>query len=152
GTNGVSVFELGSAYLPALLVYDTVITNWTHVAVVYSNQQPRLYLNGALARTGLVSSRSSYPSTWFGDAANLGFGFYAGLLDEVSIYNRALTAAEIAGIFNAGSAGKCLPPVPPFIATQPTNQTAYVGDTVLFSVSAGGSKPLSYQWSFFGSP
>jgi Concanavalin A-like lectin/glucanases superfamily/Immunoglobulin domain len=152
GTNGVSVFELGSAYLPALLVYDAVITNWTHVAVVYSNQQPKLYLNGALVRTGLVSSRSSYPSTCFGDAANLGFGFYAGLLDEVSIYNRALTAAEIAGIFNAGSAGKCPPPVPPFIVTQPTNQTVYVGDTAVFSVNAGGSKPLSYQWSFFGSP
>src|SRR6267378_1553399 len=66
GTNGVSVFESGSAYLPALLVYDAVITNWTHVAVVYSNQQPKLYLNGALVRTGLASSRSSYPSTCFG--------------------------------------------------------------------------------------
>src|SRR5689334_1193710 len=27
GTNGVSVFESGSAYLPSLLVYDTAITN-----------------------------------------------------------------------------------------------------------------------------
>jgi hypothetical protein len=27
--------------------------------------------------------------------------------DEVSIYSRALTAAEIEGIYNAGGAGKC---------------------------------------------
>src|SRR5262249_46700184 len=30
-----------------------------------------------------------------------------GLLDEVTIYNRVLSAAEIQAIFNAGSAGKC---------------------------------------------
>ena len=30
-----------------------------------------------------------------------------GLMDEVEIYNRALSAAEIQAIFNAGSAGKC---------------------------------------------
>jgi hypothetical protein len=30
-----------------------------------------------------------------------------GLLDEVTIYNRALTQGELQGIFNAGSAGKC---------------------------------------------
>ena len=30
-----------------------------------------------------------------------------GVIDEVEIYNRALTAEEIAAIFNAGSAGKC---------------------------------------------
>src|SRR5207237_30891 len=32
-----------------------------------------------------------------------------GNLDEVSIYNRALSASEIASIYGAGSAGKCKP-------------------------------------------
>jgi hypothetical protein len=32
---------------------------------------------------------------------------FNGLLDEVSFYNRALSASEIEDIFNAGSAGKC---------------------------------------------
>jgi hypothetical protein len=151
GTNGVSVFELGSAYNPALLVYDTAITNWAHIAVVYSNQQPSLYLNGALVRVGLTSTRSSYPSTCLGEAG-LGFGYYAGLLDEVSIYNRALSATEIAAIYNSGSAGKCPPPSPPFIVVQPTNETVAVGSTAVFSVTAGGGQPLSYQWNFNGAP
>ena len=30
-----------------------------------------------------------------------------GLLDEISIYDRALTASEIAGIYHAGALGKC---------------------------------------------
>ena len=34
---------------------------------------------------------------------------FTGKLDEVSIYNRALSASEIAAIYNAGAAGKCLP-------------------------------------------
>src|SRR6266436_3528172 len=147
GTNGVSVFESGSAYLPALLVYDTLITNWTHIAVVYSNQQPSLYLNGALVRVGLTSTRASYPSTCLGEAG-FGFGYYAGLLDEVSIYNRALSAAEIAAIYNASSVGKCPPPTSPYIIVQPTNETAVVGSTAVFYVAAGGSQPLSYQWKF----
>jgi hypothetical protein len=38
--------------------------------------------------------------------------------------------------------------VPPFITTQPTNQAVYVGDTARFTVVAGGTSPLNYQWSF----
>jgi hypothetical protein len=33
---------------------------------------------------------------------------FGGIVDEVSIYNRALLAGEIAAIYNAGSAGKCV--------------------------------------------
>ena len=35
---------------------------------------------------------------------------FSGLMDEVSIYNRALSAAEISLIYRAGSAGKCTEP------------------------------------------
>lgn len=150
GTNGVSVFEHGSGYLPALLVFNTPITGWTHVAVVYTNRQPKLYLNGVLVRTGLTSGNSSCPSTWLGErgALTANQGFYAGLLDEVSIYNRALSTEEIQTIYNAGSAGKCTPPTAPFIVTQPTNQAVRAGFTASFSVLAGGSPPLSYAWFF----
>jgi hypothetical protein len=54
GNNGVSVVEHGDLYMPTLLVYNTTITNWTHVAVVYENRRPKLYLNGVLVRTGVT--------------------------------------------------------------------------------------------------
>jgi len=38
----------------------------------------------------------------------------------------------------------------PFITTQPTNQTVYVGDTASFTAVAGGTLPFNYQWSFNG--
>lgn len=40
--------------------------------------------------------------------------------------------------------------VPPSITGQPQSATNGVGSTVAFSVSAGGSSPLSYQWRFNG--
>src|SRR5207253_470466 len=35
---------------------------------------------------------------------------------------------------------------PPSITTQPANQTMTQGQPATFSVTAGGSAPLSYQW------
>jgi len=75
---------------------------------------------------------------------------YGGLIDELSLYSRALTSNEIAAIYNAGSAGKCFTPVAPVITAQPTNQTSLVGGTATFSVAASGTAPLSYQWKFGG--
>ena len=75
---------------------------------------------------------------------------FAGQMDEVCVYGRALSAAEIQAIYSAGSAGKCLPTVAPSITTQPQSQTVRVGANAVFTVVAGGSSPLSYQWRLNG--
>ena len=75
---------------------------------------------------------------------------FHGLVDEVSVYNRALTAPEIQAIYNAGSAGKCFTPAPPTILAPLANQTAPEGGAATFSVYATGAPPLSYQWRFNG--
>jgi hypothetical protein len=36
-----------------------------------------------------------------------GLGYMQGRLDELTIYQRGLSAAEIQAIFNAGTGGKC---------------------------------------------
>lgn len=48
-------------------------------------------------------------------------------------------AAPTAGSTNAGT-------TPPLIASHPQNRTAFVGETVTFSVTATGDGNLSYQW------
>jgi len=57
-----------------------------------------------LARAGLPSTRDSNPSTSLGEDG-FGYGYYAGLLDEVAIYDRALSADEVQAIYLAGSNG-----------------------------------------------
>jgi hypothetical protein len=153
GTNGICIVESAPYYLPSVLNYSNSINGWTHVAVVYADKQPALYVNGVYVATGSVSARTFvYPSKDLGGATSAPYntyGPYEGLLDEVSIYNRALTAAEIMAIYNAGSAGKCFTPTPPLITSQPVSLTNYTGTTAIFSMTAISSGPLSYQW-FFG--
>jgi hypothetical protein len=72
--------------------------------------------------------------------------FFAGLIDEVSYFNRALSAAEIQAIYNAGSAGKCAAGVAPSITAQPASQAVLAGSTAIFTVAAAGTPPLGYQW------
>ena len=40
---------------------------------------------------------------------------------------------------------------PPIITVQPTNQTISAANTAVFSITANGTPPLSYQWIFNGS-
>jgi len=53
------------------------------------------------------------------------------------VYNRAVSAAEIQAIYNAGNAGKCTDATPPFIFAQPTDQIVALGSNAIFSVVAG---------------
>ncbi len=93
GTNGVSVAEHTGNYLPTLLVHQAPITGWTHVAVVYQDNRPSLFINGVFVRRGLQSSRTVHPSSTLSVFAP--YGAYAGGIDEVRVWSRALTEAEI---------------------------------------------------------
>jgi hypothetical protein len=94
GTNGVSVYEHGSDYMPATAVYETELgDDWNHVMIVYDNKRPTIYLNGRAVVTGFSSPRAIvYAPIQLGGMA---YGYFEGLMDEVRIYNRALSAAEI---------------------------------------------------------
>ena len=106
GTNGVSVFENGgTSYMASPLVYQGALGGWTHIAVVYRNNQPFLFVNGVQVREGLAGGKNVYLSQWFGDMA--GYGPYRGLLDEIGMYNRALTPEEIAAIAASPIRARC---------------------------------------------
>jgi RHS repeat-associated protein len=122
---------------------------WTHLATTYDGAFLKLYVNGALVgnRTKTGAIVTSANPLWIGgnDPWN---EFFTGLIDEASLYNRALSSNEVAAIHCAGSAGKCIPP--PTIITPPANRLAQVGDTVVISAVASGLPPLTYQWYFNG--
>ncbi|HEY3159968.1 MAG TPA: LamG domain-containing protein, partial [Vicinamibacterales bacterium] len=70
---------------------------WTHLATTYDGVTQRLYVNGvqvaSRAQTGLMAVGNA-PFRIGGNASFTG-EFFEGLIDEVKVYNRALTAAEI---------------------------------------------------------
>jgi hypothetical protein len=70
---------------------------WTHVATTYDGVTQRIFVNGvevaSRPQTGAISVgtgalRIGGNDVWAGE-------YYQGLIDEVRVYNRALTAAEI---------------------------------------------------------
>ncbi len=56
GRNGICVYEHSASYFPAILVYKAAISDWTHVALVYRDGKPSLYLNGKFVKEGLKSN------------------------------------------------------------------------------------------------
>ncbi|MDB6130935.1 MAG: type sorting protein, partial [Verrucomicrobiales bacterium] len=90
---------------------------WHHVAAVFSNEKSilQLYLDGALvsqvASAGVVPFSDLDPSpaasagVYIGNIPDFGLQF-PGYIDELAVYNRALTASEIFGVFKSGSNGK----------------------------------------------
>jgi hypothetical protein len=94
---------------------------FSHVAAVY-RQAPspalEIYVNGQLQlgtnRGGICTFINQHDIPFrIGKRIDLGFGdvFFDGLIDEVEVFNRALSASEIQAIYNAGSAGKCKAPI-----------------------------------------
>ena len=136
---------------------------WHHIAGVYDGAKVQLYLDGQalgnpVAVTGRISPMlaNSFVAIGSSDGRTvcssqcIGTRYFKGQLDEVDLFNRALSASEIQAIYTAGSAGKCPLGVRPSIVAQPVTQAVLAGSTATFTVTAAGPPPLSYQWRFNG--
>lgn len=91
----------------------------------------------------------------FADDSNELTSFY---LNSIQFLDGKLTDAQIASLGGPQANGipnkyvvAAPPAIAPFITAQPTNRTVNAGLTTLFSVTAVGTEPLSYQWMLNGS-
>ncbi|MBL9135678.1 MAG: hypothetical protein JNK85_07415 [Verrucomicrobiales bacterium] len=103
-TNGVVVAVQASYLFAPHLVYMTNLVGWHHVAVVYRERQPLLYLDGTLVHVGLTCPGEIHPSA---DVALSSYsdygpnaGPYVGSLTDLRVWNYSRTAAEIAANFD----------------------------------------------------
>ncbi len=73
--------------------------DWHHCAYTFDGSIHRFYINGQESATSNVQVKSGAPSLlMFGNYPG-GEQFFAGKLDEVRIYNRALSSVEIAALY-----------------------------------------------------
>jgi len=91
GRNGVAVFEHSARYLPALAVHRTPLADWTHVAVVYRDGQPTVFIDGRAVVTGLKSRYVVHPSSKPGGGSQA----FAGSVKDVRVFDRALEGGEV---------------------------------------------------------
>jgi hypothetical protein len=123
---------------------------WYHVAAVRDPNFIRLFVNAQLEGQASITFPQDYGNfpLFFGSSGQAYWDRkFKGSLDEVSLYDHALSASEIGAIYSAGAAGKCKGAS---ITAQPQNQTVVVAANAQFSVGTAGLTPLRYQWRFNG--
>jgi hypothetical protein len=133
-TNG----DYHDATVPTQLPPNT----WTHLAATYDGATLSMYVNGVLAKQSAVSGAMPVGAGALrigNDAVFPGEGFN-GLIDEVRVYDRALSPAEIQADMQAPvGAGSPPPPddtTPPTVAVDAPAAGSTVSGTTTISASA----------------
>lgn len=84
---------------------------WHHVAGTYDGLSVKLYVDGNLVGSTPTNIPINYAlqnnNLFIGNYPNCGNLSFPGLVDEVEIFNRALTQPEVQSIYKASSKGKC---------------------------------------------
>lgn len=86
---------------------------WVHVAATFDGATIRVYRDGveggSAAMAGQIATNELPFLIGRTEGGSQGPNFWKGSIDELAVYDRALTATELAAIHAAGSAGKCQP-------------------------------------------
>lgn len=83
------------------------LNRWTHIALTQLSGQTKLYVDGIL--TFESNGRPpNHPSNGFSIGGRWSYSFN-GAIDEVCVFERALSNAEVKSLYVAGSYGMCQP-------------------------------------------
>jgi len=124
------------------------LDEWQHITVVYRNGTITLYRNGipmAEPADGSLGAPNDLPLTIGSyDDVDTALRYLNGTLDELSIWQRPISEAEVLEL-----AGKDIEGAP-VVEVQPAAQKKLEGTSTTFSVVATGLRPVSYQWMHKG--
>lgn len=104
GQNGVVVFEHSARYAPAVITFPFDLKDRTHVAVVYCDGVPTLFVNGRKVRSGTKGPYIVHAALSAGGPA------FRGERSGPMLFDRALTPDEIAALSNAEPSLSTEPP------------------------------------------
>jgi len=102
---GISVVGTGDyVFSPP---YSAPIGTWVHLAFVGTSSGTTLYVNGALegSMTNSIPLPRAYIGAGYVPSSAKYIDFMAGNLDEIMLFNTALTSGQISSIYSAGSTG-----------------------------------------------
>jgi hypothetical protein len=123
----VQFFCQDNSYVGSVVSGTTSIVSntWYHVAGLWNGSNLLVYVSGSLdgsansTRNPKLGAAALRIGARGDDAATP----FAGLIDEVQIYNRALSASEIQAIYQAGTNGMCAPTPLMFTGSPSYNKT-----------------------------
>ena len=117
---------------------------WTHLATTYNGQTLNLYVNGVQvasgALAGTIAAAASQPLL-IGQSRSYGSwqDAFDGMIDEVRVYNRALSQAEIQN--------DMLPPANVNVTVSPASATLSAAQTHQFTATVTGSTNTAVAWT-----
>jgi len=146
GANTLGIWSPTGGYV-ALDVSSLIFPyEWSFLVATADGTRMVIYLNGEIVATG-GSITSNYGSS--GYPFRIGYGvldatenWFDGYIDEVGMWDRALTPSEVVTLYNKGADLA----EPPEILFDPESGARFEGRDVTFNVIEAGSLPITYQW------
>lgn len=86
------------------------LDQWVHIAGTYDGSVVKIYVNGQLSGATAYTEgifHGTYPMSIGCTLDSFPNSLFHGQIDEVSLYNRALTDCEVESIYVVGTRGKC---------------------------------------------
>ncbi len=118
-----SFFDVNAYYNIAFDLIP-IAANWVHLVLIISGDSVNIYQNGVVSQSMSIEPLPSSIGSFFFGASFTGTDQYLnGSLDDIAIYNRALTQEEITALYtgtpvNGGGSTSSANPVPPGIPYQ----------------------------------
>ncbi len=135
------------------------VNAWYHWTVVMDNGGLHFYLNGYLigSRNGVLETPVAGTQLGLGTICSPtgsvpytdgNVGYLDGYLDDVRIYNRSLSPAEVLELYtlDGGNGGD----ISPFFIQPPISQVVDIGTTCTFFAKTAGTPDPACQWRFHG--
>ena len=123
--------------------FQLIVGQWYHIVCAKTGSRHRLWIDNILIQDTYTSfTNSTYPVSVLGNTDIFAMHRQGaiGKLDDIGIWNRALTQQEITNLYTVD----CNTPVN-VITSQPQNQSTLPNRNVTFSVTSSDSSS-TYQW------
>ncbi len=132
--------------------YTFADNEWGLIVLTADGTNNIMYFNGKVVKTStqVVTSYGSSPYAFNiggGGVFNATGDFFLGDIDEVAVFNHAISASAVTDLYCAGHYG---PNAVPVIVDQPTEVTLVSGFELLLQMNVGGSPSFEYQWKMNG--
>jgi regulation of enolase protein 1 (concanavalin A-like superfamily) len=122
---------------------------WKHVALTYDGTTARLYVGGVLVNSATGAHVSNSDPLLFG-RWNPASEFWNGLIDEVRLYSRALTQAQIQADMNTAIASASGNKPPTVTLTGPSNGASFTAPaTIAFAATASDPENALARVEFY---
>jgi hypothetical protein len=109
GRNGVSIWE-SRTYPVLALVAEVPISGWSHIALVYQDGVPSVFVNGQMIRKGTKSSANVHPGLGE-DHIEEGVSSYNGDMGKPEVFSGHLSVQQLQHLASLGPPSLPLPPL-----------------------------------------